>query len=359
MSTLDQLRKYFEGRRLIIPIILGLGVAFFMFFRDFDADALSEINWNRNSALFMALAILMMLFRDLGYIVRLRILSEKILSWKQSFQLTMLWEFASAISPGIVGGTAAAFILLAQEKIGTGKSTAIVLATSFLDVLFYVLAVPFVLIFTGFSQNIPGIELSTGKIPESYIMTYIVVSYSILFIWALIVFIGLFLRPQWISASIKVLFRLPILRRWKDEAKAWGEEVIISSKEFSKKGVRFWFTAFGATLFSWISRFAVINFIILALGPATEHLEIMIRQLLMWLILILPVTPGASGLAEAIFPAFLGKYFISVTVASIGMIIWRIMSYYPYLVIGFVTFPIWIRRIIKQHKKEHVPNYSN
>ncbi|MBR9860518.1 flippase-like domain-containing protein [bacterium] len=348
MSTLDQLRGYFEGRKLIIPILIGLGVAGFMLARDFDLDALKDFTWGPKAYLFIFLAILMMVFRDLGYIIRLRILSDKLLSWKQSFQLTFLWEFASAISPGIIGGTAAAFILLAQEKIGTGRSTAIVLATSFLDVLFYIITVPLILIFTGFSEHIPNIALSESNIESSILSTYIIVSYSILFIWAAVVYIGLFLRPILIRNAVRSIFSIPFLKRWKDDAKDWGDEVVVASIELKKKKFGFWASAFGATFFSWVARFAVVNFIILALGPTDGHLEIMIRQLLMWCILILPVTPGASGLAEAIFPAFLGRYFANGTLASIGALIWRLLSYYPYLIIGFVLFPIWIRRIIKK-----------
>jgi uncharacterized membrane protein YbhN (UPF0104 family) len=68
----------------------------------------------------------------------------------------------------------------------------------------------------------------------------------------------------------------------------------------------------------------------------------------MWCILILPITPGASGLAEALFPAFLRKYFVNDTIANIGTLIRRLLSYYPYLIIGTVIFPVWIRRIIKK-----------
>jgi uncharacterized membrane protein YbhN (UPF0104 family) len=53
-------------------------------------------------------------------------------------------------------------------------------------------------------------------------------------------------------------------------------------------------------------------------------------------------------LAEALFPAFLRKYFVNDTIANIGTLIWRLLSYYPYLIIGTVIFPVWIRRIIKK-----------
>ena len=50
----------------------------------------------------------MMALRDIGYMLRLRILAEKGLSWKKCFNIIMLWEFASTILPSAVGGTTVA-----------------------------------------------------------------------------------------------------------------------------------------------------------------------------------------------------------------------------------------------------------
>ena len=346
MTALKQLNRLFQGKKVIIPLILGLLVAVALIAYDFDASALAEFSWTKSVALWLFCAVLMMICRDLGYIIRLRILSDSRLGWKESFQLTFLWEFASAISPGIVGGTAAAFILLAQEKIGTGKSTAIVLATSFLDVLFYVIAVPLLIIFSGLTEHIPDVQLSSGLLSKKFLISYFVIAYIVLFVWAVLVFGALFIRPRSTKYVMLKVFSLPLLKKWKVKANEWGEELIISSKEFKSKKANFWFKAFGATIFSWVARFAAVNFIILAFGHYSDQLEIFIRQLIMWCILILPVTPGASVLAEAIFPSFLSPFFPNISLAKVGAVLWRLLSYYPYLLIGFIIFPIWIKRII-------------
>ncbi len=351
MSSVRQLRKYFEGRNLIIPIVIGVAVVFYFFYRDFDPNAYKDIDWGVNVLFWFILALIMVGFRFLGYVYRLRILSDEKLSWRKCFHLVVLWEFSSAISPGIVGGTAAAFILLAQEKkLGTGKSTAIVLATSYLDVLFYVLAVPLLLIFTGLNSQIPG---QIGVFSGSLMKGYFIASYVILIVWAVVVYVGIFIRPQVVSGILKGIFRLPLLRRWKENAKVWGDELLVASEEFRLKRRPFWFKAFGATLFSWTARFALVNFLILAFGHGTEVLEIFARQLIMWGALMLPVTPGASGLAELLFPAFLGEYFSNPQLANSTSVLWRLISYFPYLFLGIIVFPIWIRGIIKEARSRH------
>lgn len=357
-STLSQLSKLFQGKRVIIPLILGFGVAIYLILKDFDPAALSQFQWTPKLGLWIALAILMMVFRDLGYIIRLRILSEKQLSWKQSFQLTFLWEFASAISPGIVGGTAAAFILLAQEKIKAGRSTAIVLSTSFLDVLFYVITVPILILFTGLYQHIPEITVSEGVMDQQILLTYFFIAYSILFVWAALVYIGLFHHPKSIKSLIVRLFKIPGLKKWKNEATGWGEDLVTASLEYRRKGFKFWLAAYGATFFSWVARFAAVNFIILAFSFTTMHGEIFVRQLIMWCILLLPITPGASVLAETVFASFLGPFFPNFSLAKVGAVLWRIISYYPYLLIGFLVFPLWLNRIIAERKALQVEERS-
>ena len=352
MNSLLHLKKYFEGKRLIIPILLGLAVAFFFLYKDFDPNAYKAITWGPTVVFWFAMALLMVIFRFIGYMVRLRILSDGALKWRHCFQLIVLWEFASAISPGIVGGTAAAFILLAQErKLGTGKATAIVLATSYLDVLYYILFAPLLLLITGFASQIP---LKIGPFGSSFITVYFTIAYSLLLLWAILVYVGIFVKPNWVRKAVIGLFNLPFFNRWKGKAVLWGDQILIAANEFKKKKRTFWFKAFGATFFSWTARFALVLFLILAFGTHIETLQIFSRQLIMWGALMLPITPGASGLAEMLFPAFLGEYFALPQLANAASVLWRLISYYPYLVLGFVVFPVWMKRILKKTKPTSV-----
>ena len=74
------------------------------------------------------LAVLFMFGRDIGYIIRIRVLSGGELSWLQAFRVIMLWEFTSAITPSAVGGTSVAIIYVHKEGISVGRSSAIVMA---------------------------------------------------------------------------------------------------------------------------------------------------------------------------------------------------------------------------------------
>ena len=107
---------------------------------------------------------------------------------------------------------------------------------------------------------------------------------------------------------------------------------------------------------SWSARYMVVNFIILSFGPVSEHVLIFARQLVMWVILLVPATPGAAGLAESLFPAFLSGFFEVDSFANYAATIWRVFSYYLYLILGVIILPIWIKRVsrIRKMSKEEV-----
>ena len=119
------------------------------------SDALKQLEWTRSSFMWIFIAVIFMVGRDLFYMIRIRVLTRKKLSWKSSFHVIMLWEFASALSPGVVGGAAVAMFILNREKIPLGRSTAIVFITTMMDNLFYVLLIPLVFLFIDSTSLFP------------------------------------------------------------------------------------------------------------------------------------------------------------------------------------------------------------
>ena len=123
---------------------------------------------------------------------------------------------------------------------------------------------------------------------------------------------------------------------------------MITSKELKGKPPKFWIKSFGATLASWTARYWVVNFIILAFIPLSDHLLIYGRQLVMWVIMLISPTPGGAGIAELAFSGFL-RDFIPVGLIAALALLWRLISYYPYLFIGAFILPKWIK---KTHSKD-------
>lgn len=304
-------------------------------------NAFNNIDWGWHTVFWIIMAVLMMAIRDIAYMIRIQILTEKKLSWTSSAYVILIWEFASALSPGVVGGAGVAMFILNREKIPLGRSTAIVLITALMDNLFYIVVIPVVFLFISQEQLFPdGSETSQG---------IFWLGYTIIFTVCTILFVSIFVFPKLIKTIIVTVFRLPILRRWKEDAIQTGDDVIITSKELGGMKPRYWISSFGATILSWTARFLVINFILMIVVNVglIDHFLIFGRQLVMWLIMLVSPTPGGSGVAEWAFSEFLGQFSVSVLVISGLAFLWRLISYFPYLIIGPILLPRWLRRTRK------------
>jgi len=343
--------------RIALPVIIGLAVVGWFIVREIDNDAMSHIRFTWNSVFWIFVAWLCMVGRDLGYMIRIRILSEKDLTWLQAFRIIMLWEFTSAITPSTVGGTAVAVVFIHKEGISVGRSTSIVLATSFLDELYFVIMFPLILLVVGsdvlFTTSLQG----TGIALLNNLVVVAVIGYVIILAWVILVGYGLFVDPKKIRKIIIWFFRLPILKRWHKAAVKAGDDIVESSNELKKKPFMFWIKAFTATFLSWTSRYWVVNAILLAFFAVKDHLLIFARQLVTWIMMIISPTPGGSGFAELILGRFISDAIeadpeIVGSLALAIAIIWRIISYYPYLIIGASIVPGWIqRKFVRQAKK--------
>lgn len=338
--------KIFKFKRVIIPVILGLGVVMYLILRDFDAEPFRNIRWTQYSALWLFIALLMMVTRDVAYMYRIRLLTDKELSWRRSFDVIMLWEFASSVTPSIVGGSAAALYIVTKEGIRPGRATAIVMITALLDELFYITMVPIIIIIVGTSQLFAS-ESSYLFINTKLGMQGIfIIGYLFILALTIIISYGVFAQPRGFKWILLRLFKLPFLRKWRYQAAEAGDDIIITSAELRGKPAIFWIRAYLATWFSWTARFWVVNFLILSITPVGQHFLIYARQLVMWVIMLISPTPGSSGVAEFLFSDFLGD-FIPLGLTAAVALLWRLVSYYPYIIIGAIVLPNWIRRVFK------------
>jgi uncharacterized protein (TIRG00374 family) len=347
-------RKLKPGK-IVLPILIGLAVVAWFIIKEIDTEALRLLNFTWESAFWLFVAWCCMIGRDLGYIIRIRILSEKSFTWIQAFRIIMLWEFTSAITPSTVGGTAVAVVFLHKEGMSVGRSTAVVLATSFLDELYFVIMFPLILIIVGsdilFTTSLQG----TGISFLNNLVILAIIGYTIILAWVLLVGYGLFINPNGIKKVIINLFRLPILRRWKNSAIKAGDDIVESSHELKYQPFSFWIKAFTATFLSWTSRYWVLNCILVAFFSINNHFLIFARQLVTWIMMLITPTPGGSGFAEAIIARYISdaipadpEHVKSIALAM--AIIWRIISYYPYLIIGASIVPGWIQRKFVSHQ---------
>jgi uncharacterized protein (TIRG00374 family) len=241
-----------------------------------------------------------------------------------------------------VGGAAVAMFILNREKIPMGRATALVVITAFMDNLFFVLCVPIVVMIVGYSVMFADFsgDVSSGLI------TLFWLGYGIIVLISLMLFISLFFQPRLIKSMLMLIAKLPYIKKYREDFRRTGDEIVITSKEFRGRSAKFWLGIFGATFLSWTGRYLVINMILaafLSLG-FYEHFVVLAKQFALWIIMLISPTPGASGVAEWGFTRLLGSFATSALLISSLAILWRLISYFPYLFIGSLLMPRWLKK---------------
>ncbi|MFT5336763.1 MAG: hypothetical protein ACJAY8_001467 [Sphingobacteriales bacterium] len=301
---------------------------------------LSSINWTGWTFFWIFISVLMVVFRDLGYMIRIRLLTDNQLSWRQSFDTIMLWEFASALTPSVVGGSGLAVFILKREGISLGRSTAVVLVTALLDELFYIITVPIVFLLIPYALLFPEVDYVDVK-------SVFMLGFGFILFLTISISLGVFMIPRAFKYFLLKIFSLPILRKWRKKVGEVGDEIIVASKTFRGKPFVFWLKAFGATFFSWTARYWVVNCLMMAFFVVDDHLLVYARQLVMWVIMLISPTPGGSGIAEVAFSSFLRDQMDLAFVGALALV-WRLMTYYPYLFVGVIILPKWLKRTAKK-----------
>jgi len=333
--------------RALLPLMLGLGVVGFLLFRTLRVNggwqavqgsvALEGWPWA------LAALIALVLVRDFGYVLRLRYLSNRSLTWRQAIETTVLWEFASAITPGIVGGGAVAIWGLHRQGLSAGRSTAWVFSTALLDELLYVVAVPALLLYLGSAAAPENFDNILG-------WGFFWLSWGLLLLLSVLIALGLFMAPLTTHRAISWVSQRRWLARWKSAIADFADDLETSSQEMKSLPARLWWAAIAATAASWSARFlSLVAVMAMVVAPLSEldTLAIVARQLIMWVYLLISPTPGSSGIAEWLLDAFFSPWFAlspSLIAPTTTILIWRMATHFVYLLLGVLVIPGWIRR---------------
>lgn len=357
-----------------IAVLCGLAVVVYMFVKEFKLEEFNKIQWNANVFFWLGMAVVFMITRHLSYMARLRIVTNGFFSWKKCFELIVLWEFSSAVTPTSVGGSAVALFALSQEKLSSGRTTMIVLYTVILDTLFFLSTILFLFLFFGPIMVQPGAYDLSYLFSQSVYGPIFFFAFCFMFCYGFLFFYGVFINTKAVQRLLHWLTGIVFLKRFRKGAEKMGEDMLITSSELRNKSWRFHLKSFLVTFSAWTSKFMVLNCLVLGFVSMSNNLEvkeqyqqlmsgeldfswivqqifIYSRQLAMWIITAISPTPGGSGVAENAFMTFHNDYIPKDgTLLLIMAVFWRFFTYYVYLIVGMIVVPNWVRKIINKRK---------
>lgn len=347
----EKVLKSVKSSKVIWPIVIGLAVIFYLVSKQLDFGEFRSVNWTYTTSFWIIISILSYSARHLLYSWRLRVLSEFDFSWWKSIELVTILEFASAVSPTNFGGSAVAFFLLIQENISAARSTTIVIYTIIADTLFFVFSIPLLIILFGTIVFIP-------LVGQAYVWggleTTLWIVWAIMALYGLLLLYGLFIKPVHLKNLLYMISKWRLLSRSADRICGAADDIEVSSAHIRYMSIGFHTKIVLMTILAWIFRFFTVTAILISLNPKLvlslwDHFILITRGQALYAVTAYSPTPGGSGVAEILFGQFYGSY-VSPGIAVLAAVLWRIITYYPYLILGVIIIPNWIRKLVNKRR---------
>jgi uncharacterized protein (TIRG00374 family) len=162
---------------------------------------------------------------------------------------------------------------------------------------------------------------------------------------------GVLKNPNAIKKVVNWLFKLPVLRRWKDTVAEETENLVEYSHELRQKPTSFLLKAFFLSTMSWLCRVALPTIVVLSLLPADVILSLL-RSLAMNLAFLIMPTPGGSGGVEGLFAIFQGPLIDRKAFIGLAVFAWRIITYYITVGLGMMAATWYINRSVVELKTD-------
>ena len=268
----------------------------------------------------------------------------------RSFEIVVSGTFVAALTPSSIGGEPLRIHLLGQDKMPVGRATAVILGERVLDAILIFLAVPF------------SLYLFRGMLSDSRLDVVIVFG-AVLSVITLGLMIYALMKPNYVKIVIHYLMGWLIkrlngrkignkLERLSKSIDREIDEFHYSISLFFTEGRSGLFYGIIYTIIYWIVEFSSLPVVLLGLNQPPSVLISFAAQVLILVIIVVPLTPGSSGVAE--FAAIsLFSVFMPASILGIAVTAWRAFTFYANIVVGgFVSFKLlkdteWVQKYLK------------
>lgn len=333
--------------KISLAVAIGVGVSAYLIATTFKPGPLLSITFSSRLLIGLIAAALTVVVRDFAFMYKIRLSTGEVLSWKKTLQLIIMWEFGAAITPKL-GEVAFTLYILKKSGLSYGRSMAAIMLNAFLDNLAFIVLFSTLYLIIGskilvVSAACPDLLNHAVMQKLRYAANFAWIGYVAMLSLSLFLFAAIFIIPKGTHKFFSALARLGFLSRVKNKLQHFADEIQVTSHEYRQKGFGFWLRMCIATLVNWSARYALANALLFAFSDVDLNmLEVHARQYVLWVFIIIPTTPGASGVAEIMFMA-LNCEFIPTGLGAAVTTVWRMYSYYLYLIAGMLILRKWVK----------------
>jgi uncharacterized protein (TIRG00374 family) len=333
---------------VVWPILFGLiGVGFMLWREMKDGIPHETLGLADHWWVFALLVLLFTLFKDFSGMYRLRVMAGSPLTFRQLFRIRMLYEFTSAVTPSAAGGSSLEVVFIHREGIKISRAMSMTILALFMDEMLMIVLFPLLLLVIPYAD----LFTSNGYFQYGYLWAFII-GYAMKFVWVTLLFIGLFCKSTILVKIIGWIFKLKFLRKYKMRGLRTALELRNCAREIQHEGFGYWVRMSLSTIGIWGFRFLIANAAIMIFNPLTaaDNLMCFARQYILGIVGMIVPTPGGSGFAEVMFGDFLSEFIVQTMSIVAITSIWRICTYYYYLIAGVIILPQWLgkSKLIRQ-----------
>jgi uncharacterized protein (TIRG00374 family) len=329
-----------QRRWLFISIGFSLIVLIIVLAFTINAQTLKSLR--EINPLFLLAAFLFHILTMCFWALRVKLMSRSLgyrIGFFYSLNLVFANLLAASITPAQAGGEPVRIHELYRAEVPLGDATAIVIMERVLDGIVLVLLAGFSMIVLN--QEWKQIGESSGLL---MLVTLIFVTGSLL------LFAVFATRPELTKRAMVWGARL-FTRRWDaDRFSKLESRIRMEVDNFhgalrkfvqsAKSGL-----AFGLffTILYWVSECVTASLILLGLGQPPLFFESFVINLVLAILMMMPLTPGSSGVAE-VGAASMYSLFLPSAILGIFIVIWRVVLYYFNICLGVISSVLIVRR---------------
>lgn len=303
-------------------------------------EMIHHLDWR-----FFSLAFILQFFYWFFWALRLKFLAfllNTTLSLRFALETTIACTFFAAITPSSVGGEPMRVKMVA-ERMSIGSASAVVLAERLFDAIFLIPALSFFLVVSGFAMKLGA---TVG------------LSFFIFLFFSLVFLYYTFKTPENTDKFAVKLDRF--LRRFISERRAEKVSETVrrelvgfrdAAVDLRKRSPSQMAIVMLVTALMWFSAFLIPSMILIALRLEPAFLLSLTSQFILVIVTLVPLTPGASGIAEAGMVS-LYSHFVPLPALGLLVALWRVITYYMNLIAGLlvIIFLLRFRYLRKNHQ---------
>ena len=370
-NGVDKRQKFFKRIVSLVFILFVVGVLAFTFYRDFFAndnktpvsfaDALSKLTATWYSLIFAVVALaLAIIFKGLKLSVICKSQTGK-WHFKTCLETGIIGHYYNNVTPLAVGGQPFEIYHLSKHGIHGGVAASMpIIAFFFSQFAFVALGITALVFFNGNVLNVPSAFLD--QFPEVFINVLAIIGLFGCFLMpALVVLFSLLPRigATMVKWFISLGGKLKIIKDPKKTEYKTLKTVVHNSiciKKFAKNPAALMTTVI-LGLAENLAQCSIAFFTLKLFGydnpdagVILEWLQILQLSLILYAGISFIPTPGNSGAADLSFYLLFSVGVPFMGLAFSAMVLWRILSFYSYVIIGFIFTTV-------THKKDRLAKF--